>query len=156
MREILFRGKRIANGQWITGYVFKQYNTIERRDDYYIRAYDIDYLVLPETVGQFTGLTDKNGIEIFEGDIIEGRVYFTGGYRIKSLQFADDSDAKSTVIFEGNILRDDDVEKNGVVVFEKGEFYIVFGNMEAHGIADIVYSCYVIGNIHDNPELIRG
>ena len=77
----------------------------------------------PETVGQYTGLTDKDGI---------------------------------TKVFEGDILRDDDAEENGVVVFEEGEFCVVFGNVETHGIADIVHSCYVRGNAYDNPELLEG
>lgn len=76
----------------------------------------------PETVGQFTGLTDKSGAKIFEGDI----------------------------------LRDDDAEENGVVVFEEGEFCVVFGNVITHGISDIAYSCYIRGNIHNNPELLEG
>ena len=58
-------------------------------------------------------------------------------------------------IFEGDILRDDDNEENGVVEFVDGEFCVVFGNVETHGIADIACCCYVIGNIHDNPELLE-
>lgn len=78
-REILFRGKRTDNKEWIYGYLVKSEDYIfdysERIDIPYIIPFDNfnlkdyrEYRVIPETVSQYTGLTDKNGKKIFEGD----------------------------------------------------------------------------------------
>lgn len=123
MREILFRGKRTDNGEWETGSLVVIRGGCSDEQIYIAdKMTGYNTPVLKKTVGQYTGLTDKSGTKIFEGDI----------------------------------LRDDDAEENGIVVFEEGEFCVVFGNVEAHGIADIAYSCYVRGNIYDNPELLEG
>lgn len=67
MREILFRGKRVDNGEWAEGGFFYGFNNGEPR---ICPQYDFSQEVIPETVGQYTGKTDKNGKKIFDGDIV--------------------------------------------------------------------------------------
>lgn len=143
MREILFRGKRVDNGEWVQGYI------VPSRENTYpdglemITAdginYDeldgympdfISYAVDSETVGQYTGLTDKNGKPIFEGDIV--KVEYTGAN--KGL----DGMAK--------------------VVFEQCKFALEWGwHKEIVCLTDFCNVTFdVIGNVHDNPELIGG
>lgn len=129
MREILFRGKRIDNGEWAYGYYSKH-----QTGKIFIRCIGMSclgsYEVDPRTVGQYTGLTDKNVKKIFEGDIVS-RVSFIGmGYR----------------------------EEQGEVVYRAPEF---LADCKHHRV--MTFSQYnpenrnfeVIGNIHDNPELLE-
>ena len=120
MREIKFRGKRISNGKWLYGDLM--HDTV---DGCYVFPIDCAALykenaVLPETIGQFTGLKDKNGKKIFEGDIVKGTFY---GYPIPFKNY----------VFEIGWQED--------VAGYKANY---FENVE------------VIGNIHDNSELIGG
>ncbi len=119
MREILFRGKRIDNGEWLEGY----YGFDDNKPLIAInKANGINgYFVAAETVGQFTGLTDKNGKKIFEGDIIF----------------------------------DPEIKDNYIVEFDEGGFCAGDMFLQAY-ISFDEFSCEVIGNIHDNPELLEG
>lgn len=120
MREILFRGKRLDNNEWFYG-CYQEYpnNEICIQNEY--RDY---YFVVSETVGQFTGMLDKNGKKIFEGDIITGR----------------------------NWLHDDRILYR--VVYEENGFYYCDADDVSWHPANIE-NIEVIGNIHDNPELLE-
>ena len=124
MREILFRGKRTANGKWVEGYAFNQRNPANIEESY-IRVHETDFNVIPETIGQYTGLTDKNGRKIFEGDIVRY------------------CDTIHQVVFE---------QRNTTAYF--GLVYSEIETMPFGHYQDLK-QIEVIGNIHDNPELLE-
>ena len=136
MREILFRGKRTDNDEWIKGYLHKTYGVGKGYRAYAIQVQDIDtymcrphsHEVQPETVGQFTGLIDKNGKKIFEGDILKGLFRFS-------------MPVYSIVSFNDGAF--------GLLWYREGvETFWAFTS-----ICNVEYE--VIGNIHDNPELLE-
>lgn len=133
MREILFRAKSMFNDKaWVYGnFVKTNYDGLQDV------IYDEDgwaYEVIPETVGQYTGLTDMNGKKIFEGDICEVTMF---NYEDEDIQIVGKVCFKySSFIFQGFKHPDDEVLFSSVCDFD----------------ADVE----VIGNIYDNPELIGG
>lgn len=132
MREILFRGKRIDNGEWAEGYYLVAAGMA------FISAFGIrePIHVDGETVGQYTGLTDKNGKQIFEGDIVR--------------HHNDNPYAIPTIVEKGKVYWDEG--RCGWQRTSNGAFN--------HGVIDtyrMSHECVyeVIGNIHDNPELLK-
>lgn len=122
-REILFRGK--TGDEWVYGDLSRLKNaiTITKRNFIY------PYIVMPETVGQFTGLTDKNGVKIFEGDIVT----------VENPNISDD---------EYGIVKFDNDGAMFIVKFDT--FTVDFGNNIDGN------QCEIIGNIFDNSELLKG
>ena len=139
-REIIFRGKRCSDGEWVYGfYVESKYswqghkphrswivpNAISNGGFFNVLG---RYAVKDDTVGQFTGLVDKKGMKIFEGDIV--------------------------------LLGRD--QKMYVVVFRNGMFYAsveecnphIYGGFPLWCLCAEEQYCTIIGNIHDNPELL--
>ena len=138
MREIIFRGKHKTNGAWVYGFYV---HCADRwgRDKDLIQSLDPEseeigllHEVDRETVGQFTGLTDKNGKKIFEGDVV--RVYGEDLPRWNSVG------QKVTVEYS--------FEYGGYKPF--CEYDSDCGEYVEAGL------CEVIGNIYDNPELLKG
>ncbi len=126
MREILFRGKSTDTGAWVCGYYCGPFGDFYENEicdiaDPTCSRVDVD----PETVGQYTGLQDKNGKRIFEGDIVRGRDALEKGLAVE-----------------------------GYIDYRYGSFCIV-GDLMTH-FRWMDYEVEVIGNIHDNPELIGG
>ena len=143
MREILFRGKRLDNGEWVYGSFCmdarEQFNGLCGVDGF-IRLYDKakgkmqTYEVDRETVGQYTGLKDKNGKRIFEGDIVAQNWYDYDEPR-------DDSFGKVVFCEYDCSFSVMDVNKDGFMPLGRCGSY--------HWEVD------VIGNIHDSPELLE-
>ena len=124
----LYRGKRLDNGQWIEGSLIGEDvivgKIVDFEEDYFTTEFW--YKVAPETVGQFTGMTDKNGTKIFEGDIV--RHIDTMCHVVEVVN--------SEVYFDT----------------EKLEFGFRYSNELFHCQSNNEFE--VIGNIHDNKELL--
>lgn len=140
MREILFRGKRTENGEWIYGNLIEDkwgddngntiYAILQDRVAPDIAELWTPVRVTPETVGEYTGLTDKNGKKVFEGDIIKDkklpRIYMIG--------------------------YNEDLMKYAFLYYHKELKNIYCGGFVSKKDGK---SIEIIGNIHDNPELLE-
>ena len=145
MREILFRGKRVDNGEWVEGSlvnnIFCRVDTgaavpyIINPDDYeeYDCMEDIGEVIL-ETVGQFTGLLDKNGVKIFEGDL-----YTTFGGNVYEIRFVNGS-------FCGGVFDGDDS------MFSPLGWESPDDDEDLYIDDEFFKTMEVIGNIHDQKE----
>ena len=141
MREILFRGKRKDNGEWIEGSAINTQYDVKGNKHIYIGVFKTSegyplmkfiewFEVVSETVGQYTGLTDKNGKKIFEGDIV------------KHYNNSDDVFDIGTVYWDETFLQ---WKRTSIGNFHHSSFtYVMSRSCEYE----------VIGNIHDKPELL--
>ena len=129
MREILFRGKHTKTGKWAYGLLW-HHTEVSASSLIYSDELDTKVWVHSETVGQCTGLTDKNGKKIFEGDIVK----------------SDDVAHNDEVQVRGEIFQ---------VSMQKGCWVIVANDTAWDFLCSNAKTCEVIGNIHDNPELLE-
>lgn len=141
-REIKFRGKRLDNGEWVYGSYAP--NTYDAGKALIITnsPYDPDYVwedVDPSTVGQYTGLKDKNGEGIWEGDI-----------------FKEDSSRIVRSVFRvpGGLAFEDNPVSFGYD--HRSPVYPYSSIAEMQNASWLSQCCEVIGNTHDNPELLKG
>ena len=128
MREIKFRGKRVDNGEWVYGDLLHHDNRVgmhNQLNDGTMSVCDVN----TDTVGQFTGLLDKNGKEIYEGDIVEA---WSAG--VKAI-------GKVTQRIDGLWLI--------YPAWQNKRFYYFQPNGNGEDSVEI------IGNIYDNPELLE-
>ena len=133
MREILFRAKRLDNGEWIEGYYLKcphQYSgfladhiSVSKYDEEEESSIEHIYPVDPETVCQYTGLTDRNESKIWENDIVE-------------------------ILQEDGYFKIEWREDTASFVMNNDSFTVTFDNYWGHEME-------VIDNIFDNPELLK-
>ena len=145
-REILFRGKRKDNGEWICGDLLQDVESgicaivsyVNLGGNIHDLSESCIFAVIPEIVGQYTGLTDNNGVKIFEGDIVKGTAY--SATRIGVIVWIDEISGfgvryvnapNPTAWVNSSILR-----------------CVSLGKTDE-------FAAEVIGNIHDNPELLK-
>lgn len=132
MRTIKFRGKSLLNKKWIYGCLIKHNSIVSKTSIVTESIADYrDCFVIDNTVGQFTGLYDKNGREIYEGDIIG-----CDNPKIKHLIFYNEKEGRFMAALNGDIEN----------------YFIGVCGLDSNRWMS---SKEVIGNIHDNPELLE-
>lgn len=142
MREIKFRGKRLDNGEWIYGSLLVSHFKDDKKERYFITQfsgnYTFEHEVDPNTVGQFTGLRDKNGRGIWEGDI-----------------FKEDGSGIVRSVFRvpGGLAFEDNPVSFGYD--HRAPVYPYSSIAEMQSVSWLSQCCEVIGNIHDDPELLK-
>ncbi len=138
-REIKFRGKRLDNGEWMYGNYAKYKDYSDNVHESMIDKDGYMHDIVPSTVGQYTGLKDKNGNEIWEGDI-----------------FKEDSNGIVRSVFRvpGGLAFEDNPVSFGYD--HRAPVYPYSPIAEMQNASWLSQSCEIIGNIHDNPELLKG
>ena len=158
MREILFRGKRSDNGEWVEGSLFVFPNTKRTKILVWNQA-DLDFdaiEVSPETVGQFTGLTDKNGTKIFEWDIVEQTFEKTVVYSAQEWSYGEYADLYGTDVGVVVILPSKGTCIKNPIIHREVNGEITQDKEVAKMYKPICSGrCEIIGNIHDSPELLE-
>ena len=131
MREIKFRGKRINIDEWVYGFYFQRNSEDERNKWHFIHDGEhIQYMIKPETIGQYTGLKDKNGKEIYEGDITNHGI----------------------VEYNKRLTWDGAGSPHPGFYFKQAYSYGEDGELSYHtGFDDVE----ILGNIYENPELLE-
>lgn len=127
MREIKFRGLTIY-GEWAYGLLSRDERGWFISNDH---GKPFAFHVRPETIGQFTGLHDENGVEVYEGDIVQSETDWNFG----------------TAKIVGKI-----------VYQEKKAVFVIEGEIEKNDRSFHIFDCWrceVIGNIHENPEALK-
>lgn len=141
-REIKFRGKRVNGGEWVYGMTISN-GTIKRKiNNIFFEVAENKWVgVLPETLGQYTGLKDKDGKEIYEGDILKTPRGFIG-----QVVFGRAEEECRHKVFGRMVI---DCYTTYGWIFVRGDGYRC-------AIDDELLEGEIIGNIHDNQELMKG
>ena len=149
MREIIFRGKQVDGGEWISGDLRHWDNgKVGIHND----ALRCTLVVIPETVGQYTGLKDRNGRRIFEGDIIQYAERCEYDCYWESIEHPEEYEGIDTQSW----LARSAIEWCGENDYPA--FDIEPHDFETNGLSWIINDDFVIeviGNIHDNPEILK-
>lgn len=143
MVTLLCRGKQTENNKWVEGYYVCTHNYLDNREIHLMFCDDSTVYphneitgtveVDPKTIGRFTGLTDKNGVKIFEGDVVH-----LSGDKGTDTRF---------------------INYNALVVFRHGGFCAIDGTPDDYCVCRFDFTsslnCEIIGNVYDNLELIE-